>query len=206
MAIKDQKIKEFLDDLASKKPTPGGGAAAALAGAMGASLVSMVAKLSLDKDKDKGGEFKRIKGKAERLRQELLRMADEDCQAFERVMKAYRLPKESNRPTSAKASAGKQNKERKLKIQEALKEAAILPLRTAEKLVEVVKLASFCAREGNRNAVSDARCGIELATSGVYSALENVRINLESIKDNKFCQELKDEMEELLNCEDLKAG
>ena len=92
------------------------------------------------------------------------------------------------------------------KIQKALKKAAEIPLETAQKSVEVAKLASFCVREGNQNAVSDARCGIELATSAVFGALENVRINLESIKDNKFNEEIRDKMDNLLKCEDLKAG
>lgn len=188
MQIKDQKIKDFLSDLASKKPTPGGGATAALAGAMAASLVSMVAKLSLDKDK----EFKKIEENSEKLRKELLSLADEDCQVFKKVMDAYRIKKEAQG--------------RLRKIQEALKQAAAIPLETAEKSVELVRMASYCAQEGNQNAVSDARVGIELATAAVYGALENVRINLESIKDTKFCEDLKDKMDELLECEDLKAG
>lgn len=192
MKIRDQKIKDFLDDLASKKPTPGGGATAALAGAMAAGLVIMVAKLSVEKDKG----FKEIEEEAEKLKKELLSLADEDCQVFEEVMKAYRLPKESKM----------QSEKRKMRIQEALREAALLPLRTAEKAVEIVRLASFCARRGNQNAISDARVGIELGTAAVYGALENVRINLETIEDTKFCEDLKDEIDELLECQDLKAG
>jgi formiminotetrahydrofolate cyclodeaminase len=188
MAIKDQKIEDFLDDLASKKPTPGGGATAALAGAMAASLVSMVAKLSMDKDK----EFKEIERKADRLRKELLELADEDCQVYEGVMETYRTDKKE---------LG-----RLRKIQKALKKAAEVPLKTAQKSVEVVKLVSFCAREGNQNAISDARVGVELATAAVYSALENVRINLESIKDSKFNEDVRGEIDDLLECEDLKSG
>jgi formiminotetrahydrofolate cyclodeaminase len=192
MTIKEEKIKDFLDDLASKQPTPGGGAVAALAGAMAAALVSMVAKISLAQEED----FKEVGEKAEKLRKELLSLADEDCQAFERVIQAYRLPKETH----------EQQERRNKEIQEALKEAALLPLRTAEEAVEVVKMAGFCAREGNQNAISDARVGIELATAAVYGALENVRLNLESIKDLKFCEDLKEEMDDLLECQDLKTG
>ena len=194
MQIKEQKIKDFLDDLASKKPTPGGGATAALAGAMAAALVSMVAKLTVvkAKDKDKGKEFEEIEEKAERLRKELLLLADEDCQAFERVMQAYRTKKEEPG--------------RLRKIQKALEEASQVPLETAEKSVAVVKLASDCVREGNQNAVSDARVALELATAAVYGALENVRINLESIKDSKFGEDIKEKIDNLLGCQDLKAG
>jgi len=192
MEIKNQTIEKFLDELSSKAPTPGGGATAALAGAMAAALVSMVAKLGMAKNED----FKEIEEKAEKFRKEFLSMANEDCQVFERVMKAYRLPKESN----------KQQETRNKEIQETLKKAAETPLKTARKSVAVLKMASFCVQKGNQNAVSDARVGIELATAAVYSALENVRINLESIKDEKFCQKMKSEMEKILGCEDLKTG
>ncbi len=188
MQIKEQKIKDFLNDLASKQPTPGGGATAALAGAMAAALVGMVTRLSADKKED----FKKIEEKAEKLRKELLSLADEDCQAFERVMEAYRTKKEEPG--------------RLRKIQKALEEASQVPLETAEKSVAVVRLAGYCVREGNQNAISDARVAIELATAGVYGALENVRINLESIKDSKFGEEMKKKMDDLLECEDLKAG
>lgn len=192
MAIKNQTIEKFSENVASKVPTPGGGATSAVAGAMAAALVSMVAKLSVNKNED----FKEIEEKADKLRKELLELADEDCQVFEKVMKAYRLPKESN----------KQQETRNKEIQEALKKAAQVPLETAQKSAEALKLASFCAQKGNQNAVSDARVGIELATAAVYGALENVRINLESIKDSKFCEDLKEKIDELLECEDLKTG
>lgn len=192
MEIKNQTIEKFLEEVSSKAPTPGGGATSAVAGAMAAALVSMVAKLGVAKNED----FKEIEEKAEKLREELLELADEDCQVFENVMKAYRLPKESD----------KQQEIRNKKIQEALKEAAQVPLETARKSVAVLKLASFCAQKGNQNAVSDARVGIELATAAVYGSLENVRINLESIKDSKFCEDSKEKIDELLECEDLKAS
>jgi formiminotetrahydrofolate cyclodeaminase len=165
-----------------------------VAGAMAAALVSMVAKLTVvkAKDKDKGKEFEEIEERAERLRKELLLLADEDCQAFERVMQAYRTKKEEPG--------------RLRKIQKALEEASQVPLETAEKSVVVVKLASDCVREGNQNAVSDARVALELATAAVYGALENVRINLESIKDSKFGEEIKEKIDNLLECQDLKAG
>lgn len=192
MAIKNQTIEKFSENVASKAPTPGGGATSAVAGAMAAALVSMVAKLGVAKNED----FKEIEEKADKIRKELLELADEDCQVFEKVMKAYRLPKESDEQKEARSK----------KIQEVLKKAAETPLETARKSVAVLKLASFCAQKGNQNAVSDARVGIELATTAVYGALENVRINLESLKDEKFCQKMKAEIEEILGCEDLKTG
>lgn len=183
--IVEQKIKQFLEDLASKKPTPGGGAAAALAGAMGAGLVGKVARLTRD-----NSEVSKIAGKADKLRSELLELSDKDCQAYDEVVKAYRLPKECD----------KKQETRNRKIQEALKGAAEVPMETAKKSLEVLKLASFVAASGNQNAVSDARCGIELATGAIYGALENVKINLSQVKDEKFVEKFKEEIEKILSC------
>ncbi|PJE67346.1 hypothetical protein COU95_02965 [Candidatus Shapirobacteria bacterium CG10_big_fil_rev_8_21_14_0_10_40_9] len=181
MIIKNHTIKQFLDDLASEKPTPGGGAAAAMAGAIGAALVGKVTRLTKENP-----EVLKIAEKADKLRSELLELSDKDCQAYNEVVKAYRLPKESQ--------------SRQEKIQEDLKNAAEVPMETAKKSLEVLKLASFVAVSGNQNAVSDARCAIELATGAIYGALENVRINLSLIKDEKFVEKFKEEIEKILSC------
>lgn len=187
MAIKKQTIEKFLEEVCSKAPTPGGGAAAAMAGAMGAALVGKVARLTKGKS-----EVLKIAEKADKLRSELLELSDKDCQAYDEVVQAYRLPKE--------------DKTRGRRIQEALKYAAEVPMETVRKSVEVLYLASFVAAKGNQNAVSDARCAVELATAAIYGALENVRINLKSIKDKKFVENLHDEIEKILSEESLKAG
>ncbi|MFZ5366225.1 MAG: cyclodeaminase/cyclohydrolase family protein [Patescibacteria group bacterium] len=189
-SIKDQKVKEFLKELSSSAPTPGGGAAAALAGAVAAGLVGKVAVLTL------GEEFKQLENKAIKLQSELLKLADEDCQAYDEVVGVYRLSKKSE----------KGEERRKEKIQEALKKAAEVPLETAKKSLEVLRLASFAAAKGNQNCLSDARCGIELATAAIYGALENVRINLKLIEDEKFTENLRDEIEKILAEESLKSG
>jgi len=172
--IKDQKIKDFLNDLASKKPVPGGGAVSALAGAIAAALVAMVANLTIGKEKYQEVEydFKKILAKAEELKEQLTRLADEDCFAYQAVVKT--------------------------KSQEAMKTAAEVPLLTAQKALEVLKLASFAAHKGNQNAVSDARCAIELATAAIYGAMENVRINLPYIEDKKFVRQLKSGIKKIL--------
>lgn len=173
--MKNQQIKQFLEDLASRKPAPGGGCAAALVGAMAAALANKVAILTIGKEKYKEVEedFKKVLEQAEKLRKQLLRLADEDALAYQAVVKT--------------------------RSQEAIKTAAEVPLKTAQKSLEALKLASYAAKHGNKNAVSDAKCGIELATAAVYGALENVRANLPLIKDKRFGEELKDEMEEILN-------
>ncbi len=185
MIIREQKIKKFLEEVSSKAPTPGGGASAALAGAMGAALVGKVARLTKE-----NLEVSKITQKADKLRSELLELSDKDCQAYNEVVKAYRLPKEEE----------EQQETRNKKIQEALKNAAEVPLETAKKSLEVLRLASFVAAKGNQNAVSDARCGIELATAAIYGALENVRINLSQVKDEKFVEKFKEEIEKILSC------
>jgi formiminotetrahydrofolate cyclodeaminase len=184
MRLIDQKIKQFLKDLASKKPAPGGGSASALAGAMGAALVGKVARLTKENP-----EVSKIAQKTDNLRDELLKLSDKDCQAYGEVVKAYRLPKGSET----------QNAIRKTRIQEALKQAAEVPMETAKKSLEVLYLASFVAAHGNQNAVSDARCAIELATAAVYGALENVRVNLPYLEDQRFAGNLRDKMEQVLN-------
>jgi len=187
MEIKNQNIEEFLKDLASKKPAPGGGSASALAGAMGAALVGKVARLTKDNP-----EVSKIVKKADDLKDNLLELSDKDCQAYDEVIKAYRLPKE--------------DKTRGRRIQEALKHAAEVPMETVRKSVEVLYLASFVAAQGNQNAVSDARCAIELAIAAIYGALENVRINLTLIKDKKFVESLRNEIDKILSEKKLKAG
>jgi formiminotetrahydrofolate cyclodeaminase len=177
MAIADQKIKQFLNDLASKKPVPGGGAMTALSGALAAALVAMVANLTIGREKYKQVEedFKRALGQAEKLKDQLLRLADEDSLAYQAVVKT--------------------------RSQEAIKTAAEVPLRTAQKSLEVLRLASYAAEEGNRNAVADARGAVELATAAIYGAIENVRTNLGYIQDREFANKLKGKIKEILTGE-----
>ena len=187
MDIKEQKIKQFLEEVSSKAPTPGGGTVAALAGAIGAALVGKVARLTKDNP-----EVSKIVKKADDLKDNLLELSDKDCQAYDEVIRAYRLLKE--------------DKTRGRRIQEALKYAAEVPMETVRKSVEVLYLASFVAAKGNQNAVSDARCAIELAIAAIYGALENVRINLALIKDEKIVESLRNEIDKILSEEKLKAG
>jgi len=172
--IKDQKIKQFLEALASKKPVPGGGSASALAGAIGAALVAKVANLTIGREKYKEVEedFKKVLEQAEKLKKQLVRLAEEDALAYQAVVKT--------------------------RSQEAIKTAAEVPLKTAQKSLEVLRLASYAAKEGNKNAVSDARCAVELATAAIYGAIENVKINLNYIQDAEFTKKLKGKIKEIL--------
>ncbi len=164
MKIQDQKIGEFLDSVASKAPTPGGGAVAALTGAMAASLVEMVCNLTIGKKNypEVQDEMIRIAERASELSQELLDLADRDSEAFEKVMEAYK--------TSDKE-----------KIKGALLIAIEAPKKTAELCENVRELAEITAELGNTNAHSDAISAEHLAFAGVQSAVENIEINKKAL-------------------------
>jgi methenyltetrahydrofolate cyclohydrolase len=163
--IKNQKISDFMEDLSSNRPTPGGGAVAALTASFGASLCEMVANLTKKDLKD-------VVKKTKVLRKRLLELADLDVKAFNKVMAAYKT----------------KNKE---KIELALKNATIVPLETARLCDEVRDIASVLTREGNKNAYSDAKSAYYLAEAARKSALENVKINLKFIKDEKWKKKIK---------------
>lgn len=176
--------KEFLQELASDSPAPGGGSVSALAGALSAALVSMVAQLTSDKQQAQ----KDILERAADLMAVLEKDVDADTEAFNKVMDAYRLPKQTE----------EDKKERSQAIQEALQGAALHPMKVARQCLDVLQLCSWAAAEGNPNALSDAGVAALLAQSGIKGALYNVEINLTSIKDQHFKERLIAEKDEIL--------
>ncbi len=177
---KHNTIAKFLDELASEQPTPGGGGAAAIMGAVGAALVSMVANLTIGK-KNYGAfdeELKETRAKAEALRAELTAAINEDVDAFNAVMGAYGLPREGDEQKAARAAA----------IQAALKQATDAPLRAVKACHEVIKLSAVVAEKGNVNVISDAGVAALAANAGLRSAALNVFINAKSIKDREFAE------------------
>lgn len=185
----DQKIEEFLEDLASSKPAPGGGSAAAVAGGLAAALSSMVANLTIGKEKykDVEAEFKEVLEEANDLRQEFLKAISEDIQAYNEVMDAYGAPSETP----------EEKEERKKGIQKALKGATEPPFKMAELALEVMELADKCAVSGNSHAVTDAGASAILAEATVRTSLLNVDINLSSISDESFVSEKTDKRDDL---------
>lgn len=171
-------LQTFLDDLASGEPVPGGGSVAALSGALGASLVAMVCRLTIGKKdyETVGAEMQSILPRAESLQQELRDLMQTDIDAFARVMDAYKLPRET----------GAQKIARTQTIQAALQHASDVPLRVAERCADVLRLARVVAEKGNKNAASDAGVGAVMAEAGLRAAAFNVSINLTSIKDAAF--------------------
>jgi methenyltetrahydrofolate cyclohydrolase len=185
----DLPIKDFLDALASKEPVPGGGSGAALAGALGAALVSMVCNLTIGKKGYESADapMKDILRQSEALRAELPQLLEADTQAYGQVMAAYRLPKTTETEKQTRDAA----------LQERTIKAAEVPFTIAERCGQVVALALPAARLGNKWAVSDAGVGALLAEAALRSALLNVEINLASIRDAAFVSQMRQRMARL---------
>jgi methenyltetrahydrofolate cyclohydrolase len=167
--LRDLSLAAFGAELASDAPTPGGGSASALAGALAAGLVAMVARLTPD-------ELAGVVEEADGLRTDLLRLVDEDAGAFDRVMAAFRQPKATPEEQAARSEA----------IQQGYRGAVEPPLGVCTDAVRVLELAAQVAERGNRNAVSDAGVAAHLAAAALEGAALNVRINLAAIKDEAF--------------------
>ena len=173
---------DFIDQLASASPTPGGGAAAAHTGAAAAALVAMVARGTLAKKKYEGVKelMWTLVEQAEALRVELTRAVNEDCAAFEAVMAAFKLPKDTPGQLAARTQA----------VQAATRVAAEVPLKVAGQALQVQKLALQAAREGNLNAITDAGSASALAHAALTCAAYNVRTNLLSLEDAGLAADL----------------
>jgi formiminotetrahydrofolate cyclodeaminase len=189
--IVQRSVTAFLDELASASPTPGGGSAAAIIGAMGAALLSMVCNVTLGK---KGleaveSEMKAVRDESERLRARLTAMVAEDITAFDGLMAAYRLPKSNDEEKARRADA----------IQSNLRAATETPLACARACAEVVKLSRRAAEKGFAGVISDAGVGVLAANSALRSAALNVYINAPSLKDRAYAAAASAEIESLLD-------
>ena len=165
----------FIDELAAPTPTPGGGSAAAFSAAMGAGLVAMVAGLTIGKKKyaEVEAQMQAVRVHAEKLREELTYAVDDDAGAFEAVMGAFRLPKNTPEEKASRTSS----------IQSATLNAAHVPLHVAEDAVKVMELALLCVESANVNAISDAASGAAMAKAGLTAAGYNVRINVAALPE-----------------------
>jgi len=189
--IKDKPIQTFLDELASKSSTPGGGSAAAIMGAMGAALVSMVCNLTIGKQNylDVEDDMKDVLRRAEELRERLTGMVRADVEVFDQVMAAYGLPKETDLQKTARSEA----------IQSALRAATEVPLNCARACSEAIALSQRVAEKGNRNVISDAGVAVLAAYAALRSAALNVYINAGAIKDKSFVEERLAELGQITN-------
>ena len=187
--LADHNITEYLDKLAAGTAVPGGGSVAALNAALGAGLTEMVANLTIGKKGYEAVEddMKALADRAAQLRNKLTESIDKDAGAYTEVMAAYKLPKTTDAETAV----------RKEKIQYAIKHAALVPLEVARNAAVVIELAGEAIRKGNKNAASDGAVAAMNARTGALAAIYNVRINLGSIKDDRFVDELSQEVKDL---------
>lgn len=182
----DKTITEFMDELASKAPVPGGGGAAALTGAIGIALGDMVGELTTGKKKyaDVEADIQALMIEAKSIQNEFLRLIDADAEAFAPLAEAYRIPKDEPGRNEI--------------MEEALKNGASVPMdimRTCGRALDVVR--EF-ADKGSRLAVSDAGCAAACCKAAIQAASLNVFINTKSMKNREYAEALNAEADELL--------
>ncbi len=190
MTYSEKKIRDFLKELSSSSPTPGGGSASALVGSIAASLIVMDCNLTLGKDayRDIARQVREIRQQAGKISLSLMSCSDRDARSFEGVIKALSLRK----------STELQKLKRYEKVQAALKKATEVPLEIMMRCTELESMAKFMAENGNKNSRSDAVVGGIMAAAARKGAFENLEINLESIKDEDFVDSMSKKALELM--------
>jgi len=187
--IKDLTVSGFLEELSSKKPTPGGGGAAALGGAQGVALGEMVINLTLGKKKyaQVEEEMQRLLIKLEEIKKEFLRLADEDARVFAPLAAAYGLP-----------STTEEEKKHKEEVLEThLLAASLVPKAVMEQSLEAIAVMDILARKGSRLAVSDVGVGVSFLRSALLGAKMNVSINTKFMKQRETARQLDQEAKAL---------
>ena len=189
--ITQTTLEDFLNALASKAPTPGGGSAAAVIGAMGAGLISMVCNVTLGRKgmEEVAAEMRAVCDQSEALRSRLTAMIAEDIAAFDGLMGAYRLPKATDAEKAARSAA----------IQRGLVGATNTPLDCARACAEVIKISRRAAQHGYAGVISDAGVGVLAAQTALRSAALNVQINAPMLEDKAFAGRASEELEALLS-------
>ncbi|WP_350344545.1 cyclodeaminase/cyclohydrolase family protein [Proteinivorax tanatarense] len=184
--FKNLTVQEFVDELSSKKATPGGGSASAVVGSIGVGLISMYCEITA-----KSKKFVDVKEDMEQqiefltaFKEKCLVLADKDTEAFNEVMAAFKLPKETDDEKAARKQA----------IQDATKQATEVPLEMVAAMVPVLQLVPSLIKKGNPNALSDLQVGMEMCYTAMSGAAANVEINLPSIKDTQFKERVEEEL------------
>jgi len=190
MALTDKPVTTFLDELASNAPAPGGGSVAALSGALGAALISMVCNLTVGKKRyaDVQDDIEALLAQSEALRQELTDLLEEDVKAYTAYSVSAKMPRDTEEEKAERTKA----------MQAALKVATDVPLRIAEAAIKVMDLCMPSAEKGNKWAVSDAGVAVLMAEAALRSAALNVLINLGTIKDQDFVAAKRAHLDNLL--------
>jgi formiminotetrahydrofolate cyclodeaminase len=174
------ELKRFLEKLSSDSPTPGGGSASALAGALSASLVAMVAGLSPKKGKTAKREMAGIRKKGLSIQKRLYRAIDEDSNSYDAVLEAFRLPRNSE----------KERLHRVKEIKRAYRKATLTPRLVCEQSLQLLEYSKTLIFKGNPNAISDAGVAAFLAHSAFAGGLLNVNINLAAVTDKAFSKKM----------------
>ena len=197
-ALVEMKLTDFIDEVSRESPAPGGGSIAALAGALGASLSSMVSNLTANKrgTENIDGSLNDATEKAQKIKNILVKAIDEDTNAFNAYMNARRLPQKTDKEKAARESA----------MLEGLKEAVAVPFKTAQQSYKAIEIAEIVVELGNPNSITDVGVGAQIAYTGVLGGIYNVLINLKDIKDDEFnaqmrsdCEVLKEKAKNKLN-------
>jgi methenyltetrahydrofolate cyclohydrolase len=190
MKISEKTCIDFVDVLASKSAVPGGGGAAALTGAIGIALGSMVCNLTIGKKKYAEYEesVKSILEKARELEKDLLNMIDEDAECFLPLSKAYGLPSSTDEEKKIKAET----------MESALKTACEVPIKIVKVCFEAIKLHEDLVDKGSRLAISDVGVGVQCLRAAILSGQLNVIININSIKDEEYVKSVRDEVNSLV--------
>ncbi|WP_282004247.1 cyclodeaminase/cyclohydrolase family protein [Veillonella denticariosi] len=198
MKLVEQSVIDFLGATASKEPTPGGGAIAALTAATGAALAEMVANLTCNKKgyEDVQSDMEYLRVQAEAVRERMLVLAQADADVFNVFMNALGLPKDTDEEKAKRTAA----------IQKAYKDAAMVPFEIGNVAAKIFDLAELAVRKGNQNLITDGIIAAINARAAVKAAFLNVRINLSGIKDTAYVTELESQMERIESDLDVKEA
>jgi len=190
MAFCDKSCREFIAELASKAPVPGGGGASALVGAIGTALGNMVGSLTVGKKKyaDVEADIVSLMDRANKLMDELMKLVDRDAEAFEPLSKAYGMPKDTE----------EQRAEKDRVMEKCLRDACSVPMEIMEKCCEAIELQAEFAAKGSSLAISDAGVGVIFCKAALQGASLNVFINTSSMKDRDYAEKLNARAVEML--------
>jgi glutamate formiminotransferase/formiminotetrahydrofolate cyclodeaminase len=197
-ALVEMKLTDFIDEVSRESPAPGGGSIAALAGALGASLSSMVSNLTANRRGTESidGLLNTSAEKAQAIKNNLVKAIDDDTNAFNAYMDARRLPQDTDEQRGIRFEA----------MQAGLKQAVAVPFHTAKESEKAIEIAKMVAELGNPNSITDIGVGAQIAFAGVVGGIYNVLINLKEIKDDDFntqmrkdCADLKLKAQRMLN-------
>ena len=198
MKLVEQRVIDFVAVTASKEPTPGGGAIAALTAATGAALVEMVANLTFGKKGYEAvqSEMEALQAKAQAIRERMLELSQADADVFNIFMNALGLPKNTDEEKAIRTAA----------IQQAYKDAAMVPFEIGELANQIFDLAELASQKGNQNLITDGIIAAINARAAVKAAFLNVRINLSGIKDENFVSDVSAKMQAIEKDLDAKEA